>query len=87
VCLAVPGKVLEVDAAQRTARVDMLGHARIVNLSLIGAAAPGDWVLVHTGFAVERLTEADAAETLRLFDELASVLERPAGVPSRGDGA
>jgi hydrogenase expression/formation protein HypC len=73
--LALPGKVLEViDPVSRLARVDVLGTPRVINLSLLDAAAPGDWVLVHTGFALERITEADAAETVRLFAEIQSSL-------------
>jgi len=81
-CLALPGKILEIDEDGQRARVDVLGHVRTVNLILLGAAAPDDWVLVHTGFAVERLTEAEAAETVRLFEEL----DQAAAAP-RGDGA
>ncbi len=69
-CIALPGRVLEiVDAAARTARVDVRGTPRTISLGLLDAR-PGDWVLVSLGLAVERITEADAAETLRLLDEL-----------------
>lgn len=75
-CLAVPGKVLDiVDAEARLARVDVLGTPRMVNLSLIGEVAPDDWVLVHMGFAVKQMTETEAAETVRLFEELEPLLE------------
>jgi hydrogenase expression/formation protein HypC len=79
-CLALPGKVLEiVDPVARFARVDVVGTTRMVNLSLVRDAAPGDWVLVHTGFAVERIGEAEAAESVRLFEELAAALEADVG--------
>ncbi len=69
-CIALPGKILEiVDGAARTARVDVRGTPRTVGLGLLDAQA-GDWVLVSLGLAVERISEADAAETLRLIDEL-----------------
>jgi len=74
-CVALPGRVLEVDGDGRTARVDVLGHERTVNLSLLEGVGAGEWVLVHTGFAVERLSAAEAAETVGLFEELAGVLE------------
>lgn len=78
-CLAVPGRVLEiVDPEARLGTVDVLGTPRMVNLSLMGEVAPGDWVLVHMGFAMERINEAEAAETVRLFAELGSVLEEAA---------
>jgi hydrogenase expression/formation protein HypC len=67
-CLALPGKVLEiVDAG--TARVDVRGTPRTVSLGLLDVR-PGDWVLVGMGLALERISECDAAETLRLLDEL-----------------
>jgi len=74
-CMALPGQVREVDADGRMGTVDVLGQVRPVNLSLLEGVAPGEWVLVHTGFAVERMSEGEAAETVRLFEELASVLE------------
>ncbi len=81
-CLAVPGKVLNiVDPEARLARVDVLGTPRMVNLSLLGEVAPGDWVLVHMGFAMERMTEVEATETVRLFDALGSALEEAAASP------
>ena len=74
-CLAMPGRVVEIiDAAARTGRVDVLGRPRVVSLSLVGEVAPGDWVLVHMGVAVQRMEEAEAMETVRLFEELESVL-------------
>jgi hydrogenase expression/formation protein HypC len=67
-CLALPGKVLEiVDAG--TARVDVRGTPRTVSLGLLDVR-PGDWVLVGMGLALERISECEAAETLRLLDEL-----------------
>jgi hydrogenase expression/formation protein HypC len=82
-CLAMPGKVLDiVDPEARLARVDVFGTNRMVNLSLIDEVAPGDWVLVHMGFAMERIGEAEAAETVRLFDELGPVLEDAAAASS-----
>jgi hydrogenase expression/formation protein HypC len=78
-CLALPGKVLHiVDPEARLGLVDVLGTPRMVNLTLVGEVAPGDWVLVHMGFAMERMSEAEAAETVRLFEELGSVLEAAA---------
>lgn len=69
-CIALPGKILGiVDGAARTARVDVRGIPRTVRLGLLDAR-PGDWVLVSLGLALERISEADAAETLRLLDEL-----------------
>jgi len=75
-CLALPGRVLEVvDCEARLARVDVLGTVRMVNLSLLGEVTSGDWVLVHMGFAIERMSTAEAEETVRLFAELGAALE------------
>jgi hydrogenase expression/formation protein HypC len=74
-CLAMPGRVVEIiDVAARTGRVDVLGRLRVVSLSLVDDVAPGDWVLVHMGVAVQRMEEPEAMETVRLFEELESVL-------------
>jgi hydrogenase expression/formation protein HypC len=66
-CLGVPGKVLERFPDRPTiARVDVEGSVREIDLSMLEGEppAPGDWVLIHLGFALERLTEAEAAEVL-----------------------
>jgi len=73
-CLAMPGRVLSVDGVGTSGRVDVLGAERAVNLSLVDGVGPGEWVLVQMGFAVARMSEADAAETVRLFEELGTVL-------------
>jgi len=83
-CIALPGRIAEVDADGQRARVDVLGRVQTVHLTLLGTAAPGEWVLVHTGFAVERLTAAEAAETVRLLEELAPVLEQTAAARPEG---
>ena len=71
-CLAIPGQVLElVDAGNRIAKVDVAGVQRNVNVSLLdaegGGAQPGDWVLIHVGFALSRVDEEEAHATLRLL--------------------
>ncbi len=66
-CLAVPGKVLScagADALDRTARVSFGGVVREVSLALVPEAAVGDYVVVHAGFALTRLDEAEAAKVL-----------------------
>ncbi|HXX39206.1 MAG TPA: HypC/HybG/HupF family hydrogenase formation chaperone [bacterium] len=84
-CLAMPGKVLSVDEAGTSGRVDVLGTSRTVDLSLVSGVAPGEWVLVQMGSAVARMSPEDAAETVELFEELGEVL---AGLETReGTGA
>lgn len=67
-CLAVPGRVLEVadEDGVRTARVDFGGVRKRVCLETLPEARPGDFVLVHAGFALQVLDQAAAEETLRL---------------------
>lgn len=68
-CLAVPVKVVAVNGNEAT--VDIGGVWSRVRLDLLGEEVkPGDYILVHTGFAIRRLDPADAEETLKLFDEL-----------------
>jgi hydrogenase expression/formation protein HypC len=71
-CLAIPGRVMEyVDEENRLARVDVAGVRRTVNVGLLDAEGtsvqPGDWVLIHVGFALSKVDEAEAAATLELL--------------------
>ncbi len=72
-CLAVPGKILEIDGD--TARVNFGGITREANVVLVPEAAVDSYVLVHAGFAIQVLNEAEAEETLSLFRELAEALD------------
>lgn len=69
-CLAIPGQITEVvDEANRLALVDVAGVRRKVNIGLLDAdgpgVGPGDWVLIHVGFALSRVDEEEAQATLR----------------------
>ena len=77
-CLAIPGQVVElVDAENHIARVDVAGVRRNVNLGLLdGDAGPGDWVLIHVGFAISRIDEADALATRRLLEQMGREYEQ-----------
>jgi hydrogenase expression/formation protein HypC len=71
-CLAIPGHIIEmVDVTNRLARVDVAGVRRTVNVGLLdqdgGGAGPGDWVLIHVGFALSKVDEEEAAATLKLL--------------------
>jgi hydrogenase expression/formation protein HypC len=72
-CLAVPGRIIEIDGD--TARVDFGGITREANVTLVPEAAVDSYVLVHAGFAIQVLNEAEAEETLDLFRQLAEALE------------
>ncbi len=73
-CLAIPAKLVEyVDAERNYGRVELGGVRRQVNTSLLvgeDAAEPGDYVLVHVGFALSAISEAEADETLRILEEM-----------------
>ena len=72
-CLAIPGRIVEfVDEENSIAKVEVGGVRRNVNLGLLdrSAVALGDYVLVHVGFAMSRIDEHEAAETLRLLREI-----------------
>ena len=74
-CLAIPGQVVAiVDEANRLAKVSVTGVLRTVNIGLLdgeaGGVAPGDWVLIHVGFAISRVDEAEAATTLALLERM-----------------
>lgn len=76
-CLGIPGRIVEIkDAENNLALADFNGVKRIVNITCVrdeGETAQdllGAWVLVHVGFAMSRIDEAEAAETLRLLTEL-----------------
>lgn len=67
-CLAVPGRIERVDEA--VALVDVGGATVQVRMDLCPEAGVGDWVLVHAGFALEKVDEMYARETLTLLAEL-----------------
>ena len=66
-CLAIPGQILEVvDEDNRLAQVDVAGVQRNVNIGLLddeGGVGPGDWVLIHVGFAMSKVDEQEAMAT------------------------
>jgi len=67
-CLAVPVRVQRIEGQMAT--VELGGVLRQVSLVLTPEAQEGDYVLVHTGFAISVLDEQEAQETLKLFEEL-----------------
>jgi hydrogenase expression/formation protein HypC len=71
-CLAIPGQVIElVDEVNQIAKVDVVGVRRNINVSLLASdgdeARPGDWVLIHVGFALSKVDEEEAHATLALL--------------------
>jgi len=75
VCLAIPGKIIEISSDKNHAMVDYGdGTKRQANISLV-EVKKGDYVLVHAGFAIEILDESEAEKTLELFREMLSMEE------------
>jgi len=72
-CLAVPSKIVSIDE-NLMAQVSVLGVERACSLRLVPNAQVGDYVLVHAGFAIQRVEEQDARETLKLLAELPDLL-------------
>jgi hydrogenase expression/formation protein HypC len=75
-CLAIPGKIVElVDSENHIAKVDVGGVKRNVNIGMLDNVAVGDYVLIHVGFAMSKVDEKEAEETLRLLQDLGSFEE------------
>lgn len=75
-CLAIPGKIVEiVDEENRIAKVDVGGVKRNVNIGMLDEVSLGDYVLIHVGFAMSKIDEKEAEETLRLLQDLGSYEE------------
>ncbi len=79
-CLAIPGQVIEItDEANRLALVDVAGVRRNVNIGLLDAdgisAGPGDWVLIHVGFALSLVDQAEAEATLKMLQGMGADYE------------
>jgi hydrogenase expression/formation protein HypC len=85
VCLTIPGKIVAIDSqSTHLATVDVVGVRRKVDLGLLqdSPPVPGDWVLIHVGFAMSKISEADAADqmnTLTLLGEAAAAMEEVRG--------
>jgi hydrogenase expression/formation protein HypC len=77
VCLAIPGQILEVvDESNRLARVDIAGVQRNVNIGLLDDVGPGDWVLIHVGFALSQVDEEEARATRDLLERMGADYEQ-----------
>lgn len=69
-CLAIPAKILDIRGDMAT--VDMDGTMREASLLLLENPAQGDYVIVHAGFAIHKIDEAEAKESLQVLREMAS---------------
>jgi hydrogenase expression/formation protein HypC len=76
-CLAIPGKVLEIDDSSepRMGKASFGGIQKRVCLAWIPDVKVGDYVIVHVGFAISKMDEEEAMKTLKLFEEIEGALE------------
>ena len=79
-CLGIPGQIVEItDPAEQKAIADVDGVRREVNVGLLmneaGGISPGEWVLIHVGFAMSKIDEEEAANTLSFIKMLGSVYD------------
>ena len=72
-CLAIPARVVSIDATRQTAVVDLDGVRKTVSVALVPEAVVGDYVIVHVGHAIGMIDPAEAERTLALFGELAGM--------------
>ncbi|MBM3295110.1 MAG: HypC/HybG/HupF family hydrogenase formation chaperone [Candidatus Aminicenantes bacterium] len=83
-CLGIPVKIVELDASGELGKVDYLGTKVQTSFALLPGVGLGDWVIVHAGFAISRLDEEEARETLALLREIVENSGEPeetAGLP------
>lgn len=85
-CLAIPGKIIEIASEndRDSALVDVVGVKRRIDLGLLqdDKPAPGDWVLIHVGFAMSKISEQDAFDqmkTLRALGEIEGAIQEVQG--------
>ncbi len=70
-CLGIPAKVLEVREGNAT--VEVGGATREVSIMLLADVKPGEWVVIHAGYAIQKVNEEEARQTLELLREIADV--------------
>lgn len=81
-CLAIPAQVLAIDPAAATAMVSLDGVRRSISLALVEEVEVGDYVLVHVGYALNRISPTEAAETLALMQAAGALAEAPPATPA-----
>jgi hydrogenase expression/formation protein HypC len=72
-CLGVPARIVEVQGTSATAEVG--GARREISVLLLDRVTVGDWVILHAGFAIEKLSPEEAEKTLALFREISDAIE------------
>jgi hydrogenase expression/formation protein HypC len=90
-CLAIPGRIIEIPPdSQDSALVEVVGVRRKIDLGLLQDDPPvsGDWVLIHVGFAMSKISEQDAADqmsTLRMLGEIDGAMQEVQGYGVEGE--
>lgn len=75
-CLSIPSKIVEIDE-DNMATVDTMGIKRQVSLDLMpDLAGVGDYILIHVGFAMNKIDEAEALQSLELYEEMLEAMEK-----------
>lgn len=88
-CLAVPGRVLNLigdDPAFRSGNVDFCGVRKTINLAFTPEVQPGDFVLVHVGFAISRIDAEEARRTFAYLQQIGALAEEGLAAPVSGSG-
>ena len=75
-CIAAPAHVIEIDREENLLVADFGGARQQAKLDLLPEVEVGDYVLIHAGFAIEKLTEEAAKESLEAWEELLDILEK-----------
>jgi hydrogenase expression/formation protein HypC len=77
-CLGIPGEIKSIyeDHGTKMAQVDFGGVSREVCIEMIPEAQPGDWTIVHAGFALNLLSEEEARETLDILQQMAELADQ-----------
>ena len=84
-CLSIPSKVIKIDE-NNMATVDTMGVKREVTLDLIGEPVSiGDFVLIHVGFAMNKISQEEALESIKVYDEIVAKMNSEEIDPSEGD--
>lgn len=84
-CLSIPSKVVEIDE-NNMATVDTMGVKRQVTLDLIDEKVEvGEYILIHVGFAMGKISEAEALESLKLYEDIISAMDDGTIDPREGD--
>ncbi len=80
-CLGIPGKIISIyhDHGTKMAEIDFGGVTREACIEVLPEAKPGDWTIIHAGFALNLLSEEEAQETLEILQEMSDLADAAEG--------